>query len=71
MSRAAPPGNERAGRNGCTFRPRKKENGERSVTDKRAFRKCARIVQVRRCLEPDIWVWLEWTAASNTGGWLP
>jgi hypothetical protein len=31
----------------------------------------SRIVRVRYCLEPDTWTWLEWEAASRTGGWLP
>jgi hypothetical protein len=30
-----------------------------------------RIVEVRYCLESDLWDWLEWEAACNTGGWLP
>ena len=48
----------------------KTKNSARLVTDCPAFRN-HRIVCVRYCLERDIWEWLEWTAASNTGGWLP
>ncbi len=67
-------GHSLPGRAGGTleaYRPRKTKNAEPDVTDQRAFCKCARLVQVRRCLPPDIWAWLAWEAAGNTGGYLP
>lgn len=65
----SPPGNGKGALAGANPE-NESHNLEQLVTCKRRFCK-RRIVQVRRCLPPDIWEWLIWEAAANTGGWLP
>jgi hypothetical protein len=70
MNRSAPPGNGKGALAGAHPENTEANDVGQSVTDRASFRN-HRIVRVRYCLQPDIWAWLEWTAASDTGGWLP
>jgi len=69
MNRAGPP-EEWAGGTLEACRPGKTENAAARIIDF-PIRCNTRLVEVRRCLTEDWWLWLEWTAACNTGGWLP
>lgn len=51
------------------FKAPDQSNFGASVQHARFFRNG--LVRVRYCLEPDIWAWLAWEAAGNTGGWEP
>ena len=61
----------RADRKGGTDRFRRLKHAAEQVTDFLWLRNVARIVSVRYRLEPEVWEWLEWTAACHTRGWLP
>jgi hypothetical protein len=63
MDEHIPP--RRADREVATNRPRKTENAAAPIAEFPELRN-NRIVEVRRCLTDDWWLWLEWTA-SNTG----
>jgi hypothetical protein len=67
MSRAAPPGEERAGGTLEAYRPRKTKNAAAPIDDSAFFRN-HRIVEVKRCLSEHWWLWLIWHAAANDGG---
>lgn len=65
---------ERAGGALATRRPRRTENAAAQITDFAELRKIARIVRVRRCLQPEEWSALRWdcywnqTPKSERGG---
>lgn len=67
MSRAAPPGEERAAGRGGTRRHRRSkrsDNAEPEVTDKKPFCK-RRFVRVCHALSPDEWLVLKWWVRSS------
>jgi hypothetical protein len=70
MNRSAPPGKGKGGLPAAYPKTAKANDAGQLVNDLAAFRN-TRIVRVRYCLQPDLWAWLEWTAACRTGGWLP
>jgi hypothetical protein len=65
----SPPGNRKGGLPAAYPKTAKANDADQQVADWPSFRN-HRIVRVRYCLQSDIWAWLEWTAASRTGGWL-
>jgi hypothetical protein len=67
------PARERAGGALTTRQPRQKQNQHAAqlVALFPELRNIARIVEVRRCLEPETWKAIQWRAATETGGWYP
>jgi hypothetical protein len=62
-----PPGNSKSARQGAQTGKAQKQNVAKSIDDPAVFRN-HRIVEVKRCLSEDWWLWLIWHAGANDGG---